>query len=86
MCVKKPSATFLLLLFFISGITACADKNLADINVSKMAEYSDTRGQANIKLYMYSGEVKEENIKAYTNKLGCNMLYAYFYPDTVDRF
>lgn len=85
MCVKKSLATFLVLFFFASGITACADKNLdlADINVRKMAEFSDSRGQANVKLYMYSGEVKEENIKAYAEKLGCNMLFAYFYPDTI---
>ncbi len=72
-------------LFFVSGLTGCADKNpkLADINVQKLVEFSDSRGQTNVKLYMYSGEVKEKNIKAYSEKLGCNMLFAYFYPDTI---
>ena len=85
MCIKKTSLIFLFVLFFVSGLTGCADKNvnLADIDVRKLAQYSDKRGQANVKLYMYSGEVKEKNIKAYAEKLGCNMLFAYFYPDTV---
>ena len=85
MCIKKTSLIFLVVLFLVSGLTGCADKNvnLADIDVRKLAQYSDKRGQANVKLYMYSGEVKEKNIKAYAEKLGCNMLFAYFYPDTV---
>jgi len=85
MSVNRLSAIFVLLLFSAFGITACADKNLnlADINVRKLAEFSDSRGQANVKLYLYSGEVKEENIKAYAEKLGCNMIFAYFYSDTI---
>ena len=83
MCIKRSAATFLLVLFFVSGITACADKKLVDVNARKMAEYSDSRGQANVKLYMYSSAAKIEDIKDYTKKLGCNMLFAYFYPDTV---
>ena len=81
----KTSLNFLLLMFFVSGLTGCVEKNLnmADISVRKLVEFSDSRGQANVKLYMYSGEVKEDNIRAYSEKLGCNMLFAYFYPDTV---
>jgi hypothetical protein len=32
---------------------------------------------------MYSGEPEVEDIKAYVENQGCNLLYTYFYPDTV---
>jgi hypothetical protein len=86
MNVKRPTAVFFSLLFLAAGITGCADKdkkNPADIEVRKMAEFSDRLGQASVKLYIYSGDVEEKNIRAYTEKLGCRMLHAYFYPDTV---
>ena len=82
MGVKRLAVIFLVL-FFISTITACADKKVMDINARKLAEYSDSRGQANLKLYMYSSNAEIKDIEAYTDKLGCNMLFAYFYPDTV---
>ncbi len=73
-----------LLLYLCLGAAGCADKkNLADIQANKLSEYSDRRGQANVKLYRYSGDVKLENIKAFTEKLGCRMLYAYFYSESV---
>ncbi len=82
--IKRSAAALSLLLFLAAGLAGCADKkNLEDINVTKLAQFTDRLGQANVKLYTYSGEVKEENIKAYVEKLGCGMLYAYFYPDTV---
>ena len=84
MSVKQSSAICMSLLFFAGGITGCVDKKPMDINVSKIVEYTDRLGQANLRLYIYSGEeVEIEDIKAYTEKLGCNMLYAYFYPDTL---
>lgn len=80
---QKLPATLLLPAIALLGLAGCADKNSLDFRISKLAEFSDPRGQANIKLFMYSGEVDVENIKAYTDTLGCNMQYAYFYPDTV---
>lgn len=77
------SATFLVVFILSTFLTGCAEKNLANIQVEKLAEFSDRLGQANVKLYRYSGELEKENIEAFSEKLGCNMLYAYFYPDTV---
>lgn len=77
--VKLTGIIFLMALSF-----GCAQKNPADIQVSRLVEYSDRLGQAHVQLFRYSGEVKKKNIKAYAKeKLGCNMLYAFFYPDTV---
>ncbi|GAB4337204.1 MAG: hypothetical protein Kow0089_08270 [Desulfobulbaceae bacterium] len=61
----------------------CAGKKEDHLNVTRMAEYSDRLGQANVKLFRYAGEADVEDIKTFTEKLGCRMLYAYFYPDTV---
>lgn len=83
MSLKRFFAVPLLVVVFGVMVTGCAEKNLADIQVKKMAEFSNRLGQANVKLYVYSGDVEAKNIKAYTETLGCNMLYAYFYPDTV---
>jgi len=81
--MKRFAPTILFLCGLALGLGGCAEKNLADINVSKMAEYSDRLGQANVKLYTYASDVKEKDIKTYVEHMGCNMLYAYFYPDTV---
>lgn len=71
-------------MFLLAGeLTGCAEIIPVDLKVSKMAEYADRRGQANVKLYMYSGSPKITDIRAYAEKQGCNMHYAYFYPDTV---
>lgn len=69
--------------FFCLLITGCAEKKPLNIHYENLAEFSDRLGQANVKLFRYSGEAEIENIKEYTEKLGCKMLYAYFYPDTI---
>ena len=83
MSARQVLAGWLAMVFLATGMGGCAEKKPVDLDVSKMAEYSDRRGQANVKLYRYSGTPEIEDIKAYVEKLGCNMLYAYFYPDTV---
>lgn len=47
---------------------------------NRAGEFTDRRGQAKIRLFTYSGRVEYEDIKSYTETLGCGMLYAYFYP------
>jgi hypothetical protein len=71
------------LIFIGVSVPGCANKSQVPINYEKMAEFTDKRGQANVRLYRYTGNVKLKNIKEHSGKLGCNMLYAYFYPDTV---
>jgi len=85
MDLHRLAGVLFLLAILIVGAAGCADKNESEapISVSKLAEFSDRLGQANVRLYMYSGDMEEEDIKAYVEKLGCNMLYAYYYPDTV---
>lgn len=81
---RTTTARLLCFLLIAAGFSGCAQKNPADIQVTRLAEFSDRLNQAHVKILQYSGEVKKENIKAYTEeKLGCNMLYAFFYPDTV---
>lgn len=78
------TAKVLCILIIAAGFSGCARKNPADIQVTRLAEFSDRLGQAHVKILQYSGKVKEKNIKAYAEeRLGCNMLYAFFYPDTV---
>ena len=83
MSLIRSLAGQLVIFFFAMGMAGCAVTEPADLDVSKVADYSDRRGQANVQLYMYSGTPKVDDIKTYTEKLGCNMLHAYFYPDTI---
>lgn len=75
--------TLLFLVFLGVGLSGCAEKNEAPIHFEKMAEFRDRLGQANVKLYRYTGQAELENIRTYSEKLGCKMLHAYFYPDTI---
>lgn len=79
----RRKVIFLPLVYFCLLLTGCADKNQAAIQFEKVADFTDRRGQANVRLYTYSGEVDLDDIKTYSEKMGCNMLYAYFYPATV---
>lgn len=83
MKMQRWVVTFLSLIFLGVGISGCAKKNEVQIQFEKLAEYTDRLGQVNVKLYRYTGEAELENIKTYSEKLGCKMLYAYFYPDTI---
>ena len=64
-------------------ITGCAEKQTVPITVEKLAEFSDRLKQANVKLFRFSGDPDLEYMKKYSEKLGCKMVFAYFYPDTV---
>lgn len=82
----RTCVVFVLAMLIASG---CAkekyDNGYEGINFDHVAEFSDSRGQVKIKLVVYSGEPEKENIKAYAGTLGCGMLYAYFYPDSIMR-
>lgn len=47
---------------------------------NRAGEFTDRRGQAKIRLFTYTGLAEYADIKSYTEKLGCGMVYAYFYP------
>ena len=83
--MKMQHWAMICICFVFLGVetSGCAKKNEVPVHFEKMAEYTDRLGQANVKLYRYTGQAELENIKAYSGKLGCKMLYAYFYPDTV---
>lgn len=50
------------------------------VTYTRAGGFIDKRGQAKIVLFTYNGHAKYEDIKSYTETLGCGMLYAYFYP------
>ena len=79
----QTSIAYLLLLFISIVAPGCAEKIPAHIEKDSLAEFSGSRTQGNIKLFMFSGDASVEDIKDFSRTLGCNMLYAYFYPDTV---
>ena len=84
MRVKQLLAGWLSILVIVAALAGCAEKEpVVEFTADKISDYSSRLGQANVKLYMYSGTPKLEDVKVYAEKLGCNMLYAYFYPDTV---
>jgi len=73
----------------LAGISGCADLNMkktaAAVTFSKIGEFTGHGGQSKILLVIYSGEAQEGNIKEYAEKLGCQMVFAYYYPDSTDR-
>lgn len=77
--IFKFVGVFLVCMLF----AGCAAKEPAVIQRDSLAEFSGSRTQGNIKLFRYSGEATAEDIKDFSKTLGCKMLYAYFYPDTV---
>lgn len=84
----KKVVKLLFLLVVLGAVSCCAgmDSNTFSEGVTfrKVGGFTDRRGQAKIRLIVYSGEAKEGNIRLYAEKLGCGMLYAYYYPDITD--
>ncbi len=84
MSINRVLST-VLILFFSVVFTGCADKGSEKpITYQKVASFDDPRGQGKIRIYMYSGEPELEDIKKKTEKLGCQMLFAYYYPESTD--
>lgn len=86
MCIQKTFCIFLLCMLgiFLSG---CADKKSSGtegVTFQKIAGYTDQRGQGRIRVYTFSGEPEIEDIKMHTEKLGCGMLFVYYYPESMD--
>jgi hypothetical protein len=73
----------------LAGISGCAamnmDKIAEGVEFRKVGEFTDRNGQAKILLVVYSGKAGEGNIRQYAEKLGCQMIFAYYYPDSTDR-
>ncbi|MDW7772997.1 MAG: hypothetical protein SCH71_08920 [Desulfobulbaceae bacterium] len=85
-CFKGVMHLFFLLVL-LAGISGCADvKNkMADgVEFNNVGRFADRRGQANIVLVTYSGEAAIGNIKQYAEKLGCEMMFAFYYPESTD--
>lgn len=84
----KKVVKLLIMLFVLGAVSGCAgmDGNTfaEGVTFRKVGGFTDRYGQAKIRLIVYSGEAKEGNIRLYAEKLGCGMLYAYYYPDTTD--
>jgi hypothetical protein len=85
LCDRLTVLFLLPVIWTVMGLAGCAGKDEGSgydmIVFDKVAEFSDSRGQAKIKLYTYDGQkVEEKNIRAYAETLGCGMSYAYFYP------
>ncbi len=61
------------------------NKGAENVDFTNIGGFTDPNGQARIRLIVYSGEAELENIKSYADRLGCGMLFAYFYPESTDR-
>ena len=89
MSIKRKALCFVLLFILTVGFAGCADKKsdagTEGVAFRKIAGFTDPRGQGKIRLFVYSGEPEIEDIKRYTEKLGCGMLFAYYYPESTDR-
>ena len=83
MNLQRSSVAFLAVFFCCFLIIGCSEKTTVPVTIEKLAEFSDRLGQASVKLFRYSGDADEDYIKEYSEKLGCKMIYAYFYPATV---
>lgn len=85
----KTTIKLMFLLVLLAGISGCADmggdKVAEGVTFSKIGGFTDRNGQAKIRIVVYSGEAEVGNIKVYSEKLGCGMLFAYYYPDATDR-
>lgn len=87
--LKKIVILFLFLLAWTAILSGCVqdkyDKGAEGVTFSKIAGFTDSNGQARIRLIAYSGEAETANIKNYAERLGCGMLFAYFYPESTER-
>ncbi len=87
MTKRKMVAAALTASLVLAGLAGCPKPgSVRDelIDIKKLGEFSDKRGQARVKLLTYSGPAKLENIKKYVGTMGCGMLYAYFYSADTD--
>ena len=87
--LKKIVILFLFLMAWVTILSGCVqdkyDKGAEGVTFSKLGGFTDRNGQAKIRLIAYSGEAETANIKNYAERLGCGMLFAYFYPESTDR-
>lgn len=83
MSLQRIFIVLFIAFFYSLVLNGCAEKNPVQVNIEKLAEFSDRLGQANVQLFRYSGDADIDYIKEYSERLGCKMIYAYFYPDTV---
>lgn len=85
----KTAIQVIFLVVCFAGISGCASLNTDDtaegVNFCKIGEFADRRGQVKIVLVTYTGEAGAGNIQQYAEKLGCRMMFAYYYPDSTDR-
>jgi len=87
--IIKRIAFFSAILFLMTvGLSGCADKKndsgTEGVSFRKIGGYTDPRGQGKIRIYLFAGEPEIEDIKMHTEKLGCGMLFAYYYPESTD--
>lgn len=74
-----------LLIVLVPGCAALDPKGVADnVSFRLVGGYGGQTEQARIRVIVYSGKPKEGNIKQYAEKMGCGMIFAYFYPDSTD--
>jgi len=89
MLMEKMVIRFLFFLALAAMLSGCVQdkygKGTDSVTFSKIGGFTDRNGQAKIRLIVYSGEAEREDIKRYAERLGCGMLFAYFYPDSTDR-
>lgn len=88
MIIPKIALVSVILFFMTAGLIGCADKKndsgTEGVSFRKIAGYTDQRGQGRIRIFLYTGEPEVEDIKRHTDKLGCGMLFAFYYPESTD--
>ena len=73
------------LLIYLSGCSELGGSKYAqNVTFNQVGGFTDKYGQAKIRLVTYSGDAKEGNIREFAGKLGCSMMYVYYFPDTTD--
>lgn len=84
----KTVITFMCLLVLPAVLSGCAgmdNKKVAEgVTFRKIGGFTERNGQGRIRLVTYSGEAEKGNIEIYANKLGCGMLFAFYYPESTD--
>lgn len=88
MIIKRIALSSAILLLMTANLIGCADKKndsgTEGVSFQKIGGYTDPRGQGRVRIFLYSGEPEIEDIKMHTDKLGCGMLFAYYYPESTD--
>jgi hypothetical protein len=73
------------LILVLPGIQGCGSmdgRGAGEAVVFRNAgEFTDSRGMAKIVLVMYTGNAREADVRQYVGRLGCNLVFAFFYPE-----